>query len=193
MGRRTFLIAGGVLCVAGCQLPSAMPQSTARTQPTAMTVEGAQPALSQAEGLAVQTRDSTRDPQGTGVLPTVRNDDRIEMPAFIVTGKTYLSFDFAMSLVKIGNQISWAYVTKVKPGSDADIEGMRPYTHILSINGKPIQEFDATFSSQSELGRLLIGRKVGDRLVLEFRRDGSTETKTAVLVKKHVFESFAPE
>ncbi|MBL9207573.1 MAG: PDZ domain-containing protein [Opitutaceae bacterium] len=101
-----------------------------------------------------------------------------------VSGRTYLSFDFSLALVRSGSQIAWATVTAVKPNSEASAAGLTPMTRILAINGKEIQDFEASLSHGSELHALLINRKPRARITLDVLLNGYGERRTLTLIKR---------
>lgn len=101
-----------------------------------------------------------------------------------VSGRTYLSFDFSLALVRNGSQVVWATVTAVKPNSEASAAGLTPMTRIVAINGKEIQDFEASLSHGSELHALLINRKPGARITLDVLLNGYGERKTLTLIKR---------
>jgi len=108
----------------------------------------------------------------------------VQMDALRVSGKTYLSFDFSMSFVRNGERISWATITSVKPNSEASAVGLTPLTRVLAINGKDIEEYEASFRYGSELNALLINRKPGSKITLEVLLDGYSQRRTVTLVKR---------
>lgn len=75
-------------------------------------------------------------------------------------------------------------VRSVKPESDADREGFAPRARILSLDGKPVEEMDATFEKGSDLHRIFINRKRGDKLVVELIDEGYQYPRTVTLVER---------
>jgi hypothetical protein len=97
-----------------------------------------------------------------------------------------LSFGVSLEIWKVGstNQVSAIYLGKLKPGSDAQLAGLGPRTRIDRIDGKPVEEFAATLSKGSELNRVFINRKLGDKVVLEVLPEGQTKTRIVTLTEK---------
>lgn len=116
--------------------------------------------------------------------PSSADPSVVEMEAFRVSGKTYLSFDFGLSFVRNGEKISWATITAVKPNSEASAAGLRPMARILAINGRDIEDYEASFRHGSELNALLIDRKPGAKITLEVLLDGYSQRKTVTLVRR---------
>jgi C-terminal processing protease CtpA/Prc len=58
------------------------------------------------------------------------------------------------------------YVDRVLPGSNAEEVRLMPGAMIVSIDGKPVTEYEATFRSGSDLSNILVGRREGDEVTL---------------------------
>ena len=71
-------------------------------------------------------------------------------------------------------------------GVDADARlpraGLGTLTTIRKIDGRPVQEFVATFDNGSDLNRALVNRKPGDRITLEVLDVGATRPRMVTLV-----------
>jgi len=97
-----------------------------------------------------------------------------------------LSFGIGLDIWKDGstNKVSAIYLGKVKPGSDAALAGLGPRTRIDRIDGKPVEEFAASLLKGSDLNRVFINRKLGDKVVLEVLLEGQTKTMIVTLTEK---------
>lgn len=81
-------------------------------------------------------------------------------------------------------------VLSVIPNSDADKQGIGPLTQILSIDGKNVGEFTASFVKGSDLNAKLINRKKGDQITLEVLILGARKPKRVTLVEGHGVHEF---
>ncbi len=109
------------------------------------------------------------------------------MGAFTVSDKPVSCFGIS---VKAQGDATFSHVVEmtildVIPKSDADRQGLGPLTRILRIDGRDIAEFAPDFNVGSELGKKLLGRKKGDKIVLEVLLVGAKKPKTVKLVEGH--------
>jgi C-terminal processing protease CtpA/Prc len=105
---------------------------------------------------------------------------------FVVREQILMAFGFGVDVLK-NNQSGKIFalsVRSVKPDSEAEEKGMRPRTRILSIDGRDVEEIDGTFEGGSELFKKFVGRKRGDKVVLEIMSAGNKNPKTVVLTEK---------
>jgi hypothetical protein len=58
-------------------------------------------------------------------------------------------------------------ISEVRKGSDADKKGLGARMRIERINGRPVEEFDASFRQGSELSMIFGNRRPGAKVVLE--------------------------
>ncbi len=96
-----------------------------------------------------------------------------------VSAKPVGSLGFSVQILKDGLSQKAIDVTvdRVAPNSEAARKGLAPLTQILSIDGKDVQEFVASFAKGSELNMKLMNRKKGDHLTLEVMVLGSRESR----------------
>lgn len=102
-----------------------------------------------------------------------------------------LSFGISLQIwqdSQTGN-VGTVYITAVKKESDAEREGLAPFTQITRIDGRPVQSYLASLKTTSELGKIFINRKVGDKVVLEVLSTDSPTSKTVVLVEPAKFNT----
>lgn len=109
-----------------------------------------------------------------------------KMDAFVVREPSNTSFGFGVDVTKNGQsgKIFALNVNWIKPNSEAEEKGMRPRTRILSIDGRDVEEIDATFEGGSELFKKFVRRKRGDKVVLEILSAGNENPQTIVLTEK---------
>jgi C-terminal processing protease CtpA/Prc len=109
-----------------------------------------------------------------------------QMKAFVVREQSKMAFGFGVDIWKNGEsqKIFALYVKSVKAESEAEGKGLRPRTRILSIDGREIEAIDATFEAGSELFKKFVGRKRGDKVVLEILSAGDQAPHTVVLTEK---------
>ena len=109
-----------------------------------------------------------------------------QMKPFVVHETTKMSFGFGVDIWKNGQseKIFALYVKSVKAESEAEAKGMAPRTRILTIDGRAIEEIDATFDKGSELFKKFIGRKRGEKIVLDILTEGAQTPQTVVLTEK---------
>ncbi len=74
-------------------------------------------------------------------------------------------------------------IDKILPDSPADQAGLGVLTTIEKIDGRPVQEFVASFDGGSDLNKALINRKPGDRITLEVLAEGATLPRIVTLVE----------
>jgi predicted metalloprotease with PDZ domain len=59
------------------------------------------------------------------------------------------------------------FVTGVRENTDAEDAGLQPGDEILKLDGRSVQEFDASLRKDGPLSRILIDREFGEPLKLE--------------------------
>ena len=59
------------------------------------------------------------------------------------------------------------FVTGVRENTDADDAGLQPGDEIVKLDGRPVQEFDASLRKDAPLSRILIDRDFGEPLKFE--------------------------
>jgi len=70
-----------------------------------------------------------------------------------------------------------AFVVGVQPGTSADSAGLQPGDVIVGIDGK-------TITSNEQVGAVIRSHKAGDRLQIEYQREGQTKTATVELGRR---------
>ncbi len=109
-----------------------------------------------------------------------------------VSGRPVGSFAFSVRAIRNGMTQKALQVTvdRVLPNSEAEKKGVGPLTQILSIDGRDVQEFTASFAQGSDLNRKLMYRKPGERITLEILNLNSREPKFVTLTEG--FQVFGP-
>jgi hypothetical protein len=117
---------------------------------------------------------------------TSPDDKPIRLSPLVITESTQLSFQFSVRITRSQpeNQLLAMYVEQVLPGSNAEAVQLMPGAMIVSIDGKPIGQYEATFRSGSELCKILVGRREGDEVTLVVIDPGETRQKKIVVTRR---------
>ena len=117
---------------------------------------------------------------------TSPSDQPIKLDPFVITESTQLSFQFSIRITRSQpmNQLVAMYVDRVLPGSNAEEVRLMPGAMIISIDGKPVTQFEATFRSGSELSKILVGRREGDEVTLVVVDPDETRQKKIVVTRR---------
>jgi hypothetical protein len=123
--------------------------------------------------------------RATAADPKADNHPPVKMERFVVNDKHLLCFGIALELWddKNSERVMAMYVKAVAPGSMAEQEGIVPGTRIYTIEGIPVENFEATFRAGSELNKLFVDRQSGDHVTLEVKFLGKWGTKFITLVQ----------
>ncbi len=114
-----------------------------------------------AAAAALAADAKTRAPE-TGTGPTVR------MQPFVVMVPPVTSFGLGLAIFADPQtrQIKRMFIQAVAADSEADRLGLTAGTEILNVDGKSVLSFVVRFSPDSELSRLFVNRRRGDRIRL---------------------------
>ena len=123
--------------------------------------------------------------RATPADPGADNHPPVKMERFVVNDKHLLCFGIALELWEDKNthRVLAMYVKAVAPGSMAELEGIVPGARFYTIEGIPVDNFEATFRAGSELNKLFVDRQSGDRVTLEVKFIGKWGTKFITLVQ----------
>ena len=122
----------------------------------------------------------------TGVALVARAEDKpVQLERFVVSEKHQLSFGMAITLWEDKNtgRVLAMYVKQVQPDSMTEQLGIRPGTRIWTIDGVPVENFDATFDVASELGQKFVNRQRGASIVREFKVEGERKSQFVRLIQ----------
>ena len=141
----------------------------------------ASPSLSCAQGSGAASPSSNSDPKPSLVLSP-----------FVVSSKPIGSFGLSVKAMRYGPSLKVAELTilDVVAHTDADKEGLGPLTQILSIDGKSVNDFTASFDKGTDLSLKLIDRKRGDRITLEVLVLGARKPREVTLTEGHGAHQF---
>jgi predicted metalloprotease with PDZ domain len=123
-----------------------------------------------------------------GDLKQAKKERPTVLEPFVVQQDTTLSFGLGLKMLRysVTKKVAAIYVDEVQDGSDAQRQGVRPGMQIVSLDGKPVGDFDATFQKDSDLRRLLIARKEQDTIAVELDPlDGSKPKKLTLHNRAH--------
>jgi hypothetical protein len=109
----------------------------------------------------------------------------VVLSSFGVTARPVGSFGFSVQALRDGltQRVIELTVDHVAPNSEADVKGMAPLTQIVSIDGRDVHEFTASFANGSDLNRKLMDRKPGDRIELGVLVPGARFPKVVTLTE----------
>jgi len=74
--------------------------------------------------------------------------------------------EIGISISSATKRVDRAFITRVRPGSDAEKAGLRAEDEITTLDGLPVAGMDPGVGADSQLGRLMLGREAGGALKL---------------------------
>lgn len=80
------------------------------------------------------------------------------------------------------------YITDVRKESDAERNGLLPFSRVVRINGKRVEEFEPSFAKGSELNQLFVKRKKGEFVTLEVVPPREKKTQVVKIYESHIFD-----
>lgn len=115
-----------------------------------------------------------------------------QMEKFEVHAKHLLCFGIALTLWedKYTHRVLAVYVKDVQPESMAELSGIRPGTRIWTIDGTPVENFEASFEPETELGKKFVNRRRGDDILLEIKVASERQTRLVTLTQNPLNVSF---
>jgi hypothetical protein len=109
----------------------------------------------------------------------------VMMETFKVREKHLVNFGIGITFWenKATQRVLEMSVNAVRPDSGADFEGLTPGTRIWTINGVPVDNFEASLETGTELNKIFINRKRGDQVTLEVAQPGHRGTRFVTLTE----------
>ena len=98
----------------------------------------------------------------------------VTLERMFVFTDTKLSFCIGLKVFKNQDtkKVVSLFVDRVLKDSDADATGLKPGDEIVSIDGREVTEFEASFMKGTDLNKIFVGRKEGDVVTLGVKRAG---------------------
>ncbi len=98
-----------------------------------------------------------------------------------------LSFGLSLDVWKdnVTGRVTSIVVTAVKAGSDAELAGIVEQTKIYEIDGRPVQDYAASFMKGTELNGIFVNRKNGAAVALVIGVPGKAETRRVTVTERH--------
>jgi hypothetical protein len=144
--------------------PAQDPQNFFRDLPFEVVHEPTPPESGSRSSLVAAPAPNTVDDKTEALAPYLVGDDHVGC------------FGMSLRVRKdiFTKQVATITIFEVLPNSPAEKAGLEPLTSIRQIDGRPVEEFIASFKKGSDLNRKLMRRNPGDRITLEILMPGST-------------------
>ena len=141
---------------------------------------------------AATTGSSAQDSTATQPPSSPEHEATVVLSPVNVSARPIGCFGLSVKARKDGLSARVAEMTvlAVVPNSDADKQGLGPLTQILSIDGREVKEFAASFDKGSDLDAKLIGRTKGDKITLDVLILGARKPKRVTLIEGHGVHEF---
>lgn len=119
---------------------------------------------------------------------TMPLEPALKMDRFVVDSDSTMSFGISLKIQRytLTNKIVAMYIDEVEKESDAEAKGLEAGMGIVAIDGRPVTDIDGTFRPGSDLRRIFIGRKYGDKVVLDVASIGAAKPKRVTIVQRSV-------
>ena len=124
---------------------------------------------------------------GTPDRPAAPTDEpTVVLEPMKVNGDTRLSFGFGLKVMRIEptHLVLEMLVDRVQEGSEAESKGLKPGSKIVSIEGKDVSAYEATFVYGSELNRIFVDRPQGASVTLQVLIPGKKKVQKVTIVRR---------
>ena len=144
-------------------------------------------------GIILAVSSVTLATSGAGTAPAKpaeKDSVPVKMDAFKVEGNYIpkLSFGLSLDMWKDNStqRVTSIVIRIVRAGSEAEQKGLEPWMRILRIDGKPVEEFDASFFKGTDLNSIFVDRRNGAKVALEVWFPKERAARTVVLTEQRV-------
>ncbi|MBS0662065.1 MAG: hypothetical protein JSR48_02290 [Verrucomicrobia bacterium] len=111
----------------------------------------------------------------------------VQMEAYKVEGNYIPRLSFGISLDvwrdNVSRLVTSIVIRSVRADSEAEQQGLAPQMRVLRIDGRPAEEFEASFFKGTELNRIFVERRNGDTVALEIWDPQLRAPRTVVLTE----------
>jgi predicted metalloprotease with PDZ domain len=152
------------------------------------------PLLLLVAGFAIAGRPPSRG-QGSGPPappPPAAAKPALQLAPVVVSSKPIGSFGLSVRVLRdaMSAKVAELTILDVIPHTDADKAGLGPLTRILSIDGRSVNDFTASFDQGADLNAKLIDRKRGDRITLVVLTLGARKPREVTLTEGRGVHAF---
>jgi len=101
--------------------------------------------------------------------PPPAEDPVLKLDPLKIHDNAIISFavDIVIYVEPDNKKVTHVFITKVRPGTDAEQAGLQPGDEIVKLDGQPVKGLDPRIGKDSPLGRILLNRTPGEPLKLE--------------------------
>jgi membrane-associated protease RseP (regulator of RpoE activity) len=152
----------------------------ARMKPVWLVLALVWPLSAPAEANGKSPADAASQPAAATGDPTV------VLEPMMVYGDTRLSFGFGIKVMRIEKThlVLEMLVDRVQVGSEAERKGLKMGSKIVSIEGKDVAFYEATFVQGSELNRIFVDRPQGSSVTLQVLIPGKNKVQKVTIVRR---------
>jgi len=101
--------------------------------------------------------------------PPPADDKVLKLDPLQIHDNAIISFavDIVIYVEPETKKVTHVFITKVRPGTDAEQAGLQPGDEIVKLDGQPVKDMDPRIVKDSPLGHTLLNRTPGEPLNLE--------------------------